>query len=37
MLNVGLDRRGVDPQFGAILQTKLDRGLNHQIRSTAAL
>jgi len=31
MMNVGLDHRGVDPQLAAVLQTKPDRSLNHQI------
>ena len=31
MMNVGLDHRGVDPQLGAVFQTKRDRGLNHQM------
>ena len=31
MMNVGLHHRGVDPQLRAVLQSELDRRLNHQV------
>ena len=31
MMNVGMHHRGVDAQFRAVLQSKIDRCLNHQI------
>src|SRR6202049_2242756 len=30
-MNVSLDDRGIDPQLGAILQSKIDCRLNHQV------
>ncbi len=31
MMNIGLNHRGIDPQLGAILQAKRDRGLNDHV------
>jgi hypothetical protein len=31
MMNIGLHHRGVDAELLAILQSKIDRGLKHQV------